>query len=455
MKLLLLASLGLFMAFVDLTIVNVAFPDIAREFPDASISGLSWVLSGYGIVSAAFLVPFGRLADVVGRKRVYVSALAAFTATSALCAAAPSAEALIGARVLQGLSAAALVPTGFALVMAAFGPERRLEAVSISAAVGALAGGIGPALGGLLIAAADWRLVFLVNVPVGVAAVVACVRALPESRDERRSARPDVAGALLCALAVGALALAITQGGEWGWSDGRVLGALAAALLFGAALAWRCGHHPDPLIDPELIRVRGFTVATLAHATSMAGFFGYTLCNVIFLTSIWDYSLLEAGGALTPGPIVAFVVAAGSSRLLQRIDARSLLVPGGLLWAGAVCWLALRADAQPDFLGLWLPTVVVAGIGAGLVVSHGASAAINAAPGDRFATACGLQQVGRALGAALGVAGAAAIVGTPSVDAAQDAWLFGAACLAAGAIGSLGIVGARHAPPVLATEASA
>jgi NTE family protein len=455
---LVLASLGLFMAFVDVTIVNLAFPDIGRSFPEAGVAGLSWVLSGYSIVAAAFLVPVGRLADVIGRKRVYVASLVAFTVTSVLCAAAPSAEVLIGGRVLQGMSAAALVPTGFALVMAAFPVERRLEAVSISAAVGALAGGIGPSLGGMLVSWGDWRLIFLVNVPVGVAAVAVCARALPESRGEPPRAFPDVLGALLFAVSVALVVLGIVKGQDWGWTGGRVLGAFGAAIAFGWMFALRCRRHAEPLFDPTLVRIRSFAVASLSHALSMAGFFGYTLCNVLFLTSVWQYSLLETGGALTPGPIVAFVIAAGTSRLLRTVEARALLLPGGLLWAAAIAWLALHAGARPDFLGLWLPTMIVAGIGAGLVISHGASAAINAAPGDRFGTACGLQQVGRAIGAAVGIAGAAAVIGAPSAADAlgpyQRAWIVGAASLAAAGIASLWI-GRKRPTTSAAPHASA
>jgi NTE family protein len=443
-----LASIGLFMAFVDLTIANIAFPDMARSFPDTTMDSLSWVLTGYSIASAAFLVPFGRLADIVGRKRVYVSALAAFTISSALCATAPSADLLVIARVAQGLSAAALVPSGLALVMAAFPVGGRLEAISISAAVGALAGGIGPAVGGALVTASDWRLVFLVNVPIGVAGVVFSARLIPESKGEAPKGFPDLAGAALFAIAIGMLVLGVVKGGEWGWDSAGIVGVFAAAVVLLIAFAVRSAGQREPLFEPALVHARRFRIATLSHAVTMGGFFGYTFCNVLFLTSVWHYSLLEAGGALTPGPIAAFAVAAATRGALERVDARVLLVPGGILWAASIASLAARAGAEPNFLGVWLPAAVLAGAGAGIVISHGASAAINAAPGGAFGAACGLQQVGRAVGAAFGIAATVEIIGTPSpieaVTAFHDAWLFGAATLVVGAIGSLWI-GATHA----------
>src|SRR5829696_3352898 len=166
------ASLGVFMAFVDATIVNIAFPDIARSFPSSAIPVLSWVLNAYNIVFAAFLVAAGRIADLIGRRRVFLAGIAVFTLASAVCALAPSIETLIGFRVLQALGAALLVPASLGLVLEAFPQDRHAHAVALLSAVGALAAGIGPSLGGLLVSADSWRLVFLVNLPVGIAAYV-------------------------------------------------------------------------------------------------------------------------------------------------------------------------------------------------------------------------------------------------------------------------------------------
>src|SRR4051794_39702417 len=212
-----IASLGAAMAFVDATIVNIAFPDIARSYPDASIANLSWILNAYNIVFAAFLIAAGRLADLVGRRRVFIAGLELFTIASALCAIAWSPGALTAFRVLQALGAALLVPSSLALVLDAFPSERRSHAVALLTAVGALAAGMGPSIGGALVTASSWRLVFLVNVPIGIAAVVLVRRYIVESRAPGRRRLPDVLGALLFAAAIATLVLGVVKGAEWGW----------------------------------------------------------------------------------------------------------------------------------------------------------------------------------------------------------------------------------------------
>jgi NTE family protein len=206
-----IASLGAAVALVDATIVNIAFPDIARSFPGTSISTLSWVLNAYNIAFAAFLMAAARIADLLGRRRVFVFGLGLFTVGSLLCALAPSADALIAFRVVQALGAAFLVPSALALVLHAFPPARRAHGVALLSAVGAAAAGLGPSLGGLLVAAAGWRLVFLVNIPVGVTAVLLARRRLVESRAPGRRRVPDLPGSLLFAVAIAALVLGVVK----------------------------------------------------------------------------------------------------------------------------------------------------------------------------------------------------------------------------------------------------
>jgi NTE family protein len=451
-KVLAIASLGAAVAFVDATIVNIAFPNIAHSFKGTSISSLSWVLNAYNIVFAAFLVAAGRIADVLGRRRVFVLGLEVFTVASLLCAVAPSADALIAFRVFQALGAALLVPSSLALVMNAFPPERRSHGVALLSAVAAVAAGLGPSLGGLLVAADDWRLVFLVNLPIGAAAIVLARRQLLESRTPGRRRLPDLLGALALALAVAALVLGVVKGQEWGWGSGRIIGSFVVAAGLGAVFAWRCTWHRSPLIDLGLLRMRTFTAANAMTVVASAGFYGYTLCNVLFLTGVWRYSVLDAGLALTPGPFVAAAVAGPTSRMVQRVGHRPVLVAGGLIWGGGVLWLIERVGTRPEFLSQWLPGIVLLGIGAGTLFPNLSGAAVAAAPGETFATATGLNSVARQVGAALGVAVVIAIIGTPTprtAHAAFDhAWSFGAACLIAAGLGCLfvGRVAVERAP---------
>ena len=440
------SSLGVFMAFVDATIVNIAFPDIAKSFPEAGISTLSWVLNAYNIVFAAFLVAAGRIADLLGRRKMFLFGLVIFTLASGLCAAAPSAGALIGFRLIQGLGAAFLVPASLGLVLQAFPADRRAHAVALLSAVGALAAGVGPSLGGLLVSASDWRLVFLVNVPVGIAAYYLSRRFLVESREPGRRRLPDLLGAMLFAVAVAALVLGVVKGEEWGWGSTRILACFGVALVLGAVFIRRCMRHRSPIIDLGLLRIRTFSVANAMTVLAAAGFFGYTLINVLFLTQVWQYSVLEAGLAITPGPLVATVIAGPSSRLAERFGHRWVLVAGGLIWGAGLVWFIERVGLQPDYTGEWLPGMIILGIGAGILFPNLSGAAVASAPGEAFATATGLNSVARQVGAALGVAAVVAILGSPnpldpsSVESAFDnAWTFSAVCLIVAGIGCLGV----------------
>src|SRR4051795_1597724 len=219
---------GVFVSSLDLFIVNIAFPDLRADFPATSLAGLSWVLNAYAIVFAALLVPAGRWADRAGRKRAFLGGLALFTLASAACAAAPSVDVLVAARVVQAAGAAVLMPASLGLLLPAFPPEKRGLAIGLWAAVGGTAAAAGPVIGGLLVEG-SWRWVFLVNLPVGIFAIVAGARVLREIR-EVDAQRPDVLGAVLLTGAVGTLIAAIVEGPDWGWTDPRVLA------LFGAAL---------------------------------------------------------------------------------------------------------------------------------------------------------------------------------------------------------------------------
>jgi predicted acylesterase/phospholipase RssA/CRP-like cAMP-binding protein/MFS family permease len=355
---------------------------------------------------------------------------------------------------VQALGAAFLVPSSIALVLNAFPPARRAHGVALLSAVCAAAAGLGPFLGGLLVTAANWRLVFLVNLPVGALTVLLARRRLAESRAPGRRRIPDLPGSLLFAIAIAALVLGVVKGQEWGWVSVRTIGAFSAALAFGAVVVWRCSWHRAPIIDLSLLKNRTFSVTNATTVVGAAGFYGYTLSNVLFLTGLWHYSVLQAGLALTIGPVVAVAVAGPASRLAQRIGPRPVLVAGGLFWGGAVMWFVERVGMTPDFLGEWLPGMVLLGIGAGTLFPNLSGTAVASAPGENFATATGMNSVARQVGAALGVAVVVAIVGTATPTGAyaafQKSWTFGAAFLFAAGLGCLlaGRVKVGQAPAV-------
>jgi NTE family protein len=423
---LLVASFGAFLAFLDATIVNVAFPSIQKSFPDASIGSLSWVLNAYNIVFAAFLVVCGRLADLIGRRRAYVSGIALFTLASCWCGAAWNLESLVAGRVVQAFGAAMLVPASLAIVVEAFSGERRAHAIGLWGAAAAVAAGLGPPLGGALVHVGGWRWAFLVNLPFGVAALLVSRRTLVESRAPGRRTVPDLVGALLLAAALALLTLGIIKAPDWGWGSWQVLGSFAVALVLGAAFVRSSLRHPAPVVDPALVRIPSVRTANVATVLAGGGFYAYLLTNILWLQYVWGYDVLRAGLALVPGAVVAAVVAAVLGPMTERIGHRVLVVPGALVWAGAYLWYHQEVGLTPAFWTEWLPGQLLSGIGVGATLPLLASAALAAVPGGRYATASALTSSARQLGGVLGISLLVLVVGTPTPEtvagALRDGW---------------------------------
>lgn len=451
----LVASMGVFMAFFDNTVVGIAFPNLLHSFPGAGINGLSWVLNAYGIVFAALLVPAGMVADLLGRRRLFSVGVIVFTLASLLCAVAPSALTLIVARALQGAGAAILVPASLALVLEANPGRSRAPAVAAWSAVAVIAAGIGPSIGGLLVNLDNWRLVFLVNVPVGVIVWRLSSRKLVESRAPGRGTAPDLPGSALLALAIAALVVAIVQSNQWGVASPGVIAALVASAVGGITVVRRSRRHPTPALDLALLRRRTFAVTSGFTILGSIGFFGAGLANLLYLMQVWRYSPLVAGLAFTPAPFVAAFAAVTAGRWVAGRDARPLLFISSLLCAGATLWLALRGTADRAFLGVYLPSAVIGAVGIGSMFPVVSDAAVADAPGGRFAAATALNTGVRELGAAIGIAVCAAVLagggGDPMVRY-ERVWLFAAGCFVLLGIGAV-ISGRIEAPVSAPAEA--
>lgn len=405
-------SLAAFMASLDVFIVNVAFDAIGKDFHGSSLGQLSWVLNAYAIVYAALLVPAGRIADRYGRKGGFMIGLALFTAASAACAASDGIWLLVAFRVAQAAGAALLTPASLGLVIASAPAEHRARSVRIWAATGAIAAAFGPVVGGLLVEA-SWRWVFLVNVPVGVVALIAAARLVPRSRDAAVTRIPDVLGASLLAFGIGALALGLVQGPDWGWVDGRTDVAWAVFVVGLAGFVVSSRRHPVPVIEPALLRVRAFAWSNVTALLFSVAFAASLLSAVLWMQQVWGYSAIKTGLAIAPGPLMVPLFAALAHRYAARVPIGAVVSAGCVLFATGALITAASVGPVPHYASELLPGWMIGGAGVGLALPSILSSATADLPAARAATGSAVVNMNRQIGTALGVSVLIAVLGTP------------------------------------------
>jgi EmrB/QacA subfamily drug resistance transporter len=433
---------GVVLASLDLFIVNVALPQIGRDFHlrGGGLADLSWVLNAYAIVYAAFLVLFGRLAERYRRERGFLLGVAVFVAGSAACGAAGSVPMLVLFRVVQAAGAALLTPTSLGLILATSPPDRRHSNVRTWTAIGGLAAAAGPVVGGLLVAL-NWRWVFYVNVPVGLLALAVGWRRLPRVPGHP-GPTPDALGALLVTGGVGALVLGLVKGGAWGWGDLRTVAVLAVAVLTLGLFALHCARARRPLIDRELFRLRPLIGASAVSLFFTAAFGGMLLSRVLWAQEVWHWSALSTGLAIAPGPLMvplfSFLVA---GRLTDRFGPGPVIAAGCALFAAGLAWWALALGLAPDYAGEMLGGMLLTGAGVGLTLPTFMATGAAALPAHSFATGSAVINMLRQIGLAIGVAILIAVLGTPSSPATtvvvyqRASWIIAAISVAAGVIG--------------------
>jgi EmrB/QacA subfamily drug resistance transporter len=436
---------GIFVSSLDLFIVNIAFPDLKLSFPSSSLSSLSWVLSAYAITFAAVLAPAGQWADGSGRKRAFLAGLGLFTVGSAICAAAPSLGVLVAARILQAIGGAVMLPSSLGLLLPLFPPQRRGAAIGLWSAMGGAAAALGTPVGGLLVQV-GWRWVFIVNLPIGVPALVIGAWLLPEIRAEVRP-KPDVLGALALAATVAAIVAAIVQGQTWGWGSARVLGLFALGALGIIFTAVRAVRHPEPVIEPAIFRIRSVALANIGALLFYAAFGAMILGSALFLTELWHHSVLRAGLEIAPGPLAAAAFAVPGGLLATRYGNGVIGFAGSTLFAAGGAWWGIATGSSPDYLVSFLPAGIIAGIGAGLVLPCLSGAATLSLPPERFATGTAMVSMCRQVGLALGIAVVAALVNVrPDLAAFHANWLFMTVCALAGGFVLLAIPDIKPRP---------
>jgi EmrB/QacA subfamily drug resistance transporter len=398
-----------FMAQLDLFIVNVALPAIGASFGGSGLSGLSWVLNAYAIVFAALLVPAGRLADHFGRRRFLLAGVAVFTLASAACAAAPTLGVLVAARAVQAVGAALIVPTSLGLLYPAFPKRQHATVVGLWAGVAAVAATSGPPVGGLLVEL-SWRWIFVINVPIGIATLLAGLRVLPEVRAAAGSRLPDFVSAAGVLVSVTLLVLGTVQGPTWGWGDPRTVALLAVAALATALTVRRTLRNPHALIERDLFTSRAFTGACMALFLFFVGYAVFLLADVLFLQGEWHYSVVRSGLAIAPGPAVAAVFAVSAGRIRARFGRVWPALAGTLaMVVAASCWV-LFTGAQPSYLAEFLPGLVAMGVAAGLTQAPLFAAAATL-PANRATTGSAVLNMARQVGSAVGVAVVVVILG--------------------------------------------
>src|SRR4051812_45553642 len=447
------------LASLDLFIVNVALPDMAQDLGEENLGDLSWVLNAYAITYAALLLLFGRMAERHRRDLGFLLGVALFIAASAACAAAQSLEALIAFRVLQAAGAALLTPTSLGLVLATTEPERRQSAVRTWTAVGGAAAALGPVVGGLLVAA-SWRWVFLVNVPIGLAALAVGWRRLPHVAGQP-GRPPDALGALLVTGGPAALVLGLVKGSAWGGGDPRTLLALTAGAVGVGLFALHCARARNALIDRALFRLRPFVGASAVAVFFSAAFGAMLLSRVLWMQDVWHWSALTTGLAIAPGPLMvplfSFVFA---GRLTARFGSGVVIAAGSSIFAAGAAWWALALGLRPDYAGDMLGGMILTGIGVGLTLPTLMATGAASLPAHSFATGSAVVNMLRQIGLAIGVALLVAILGTPGSPAEvlhvyeRASWVIAALSFAGGAIGLALLARRPRAAPVSAAVAA-
>ena len=397
---LIILSTALFMVNLDVTIVNIALPSIMEQLP-ASLSGAEWVLNAYVLVFAVLLVTLGRMGDIFGRKRLFISGLAVFTAASFACGVAPDIGWLIGSRVVQAIGGAAMMPATLSILNVCFQSGHRGLAIGIWGASAGAAAALGPIIGGLLVGSLGWGWVFLVNIPIGLAAFIAAVKIVPESADPDASRSLDWPGIATATLVLGTLSFALIEGQAFGWTSPLILALFAVALLGAGAFLLVETRARVPLVPVSFFRNISFTAGNILGLIVMFNLVGVIFLSVMYLQAVRDYPPMESGLIILPLPLALMIVSPLAGRLADRLQMRFLLAAGMVMVALGMSFLS---QIQPDTPGRAMSWPLgLTGIGLGLVMAPLSSIVMASAPVTRSGTASGILTTMRQTGATLGI----------------------------------------------------
>ncbi len=405
-----------FIAFLDFSVVNIAFPEISHSFARISINSLTWIVSGYAVAFAALLAPGGRIADAIGRKGVFLWSLVVFTLASLVCGLAPSVGWLIAARFVQGAASGGMVPSALGLILATTPRERIGHAVSIWTTAAGFSAVIGPAVGGVLLHIFSWRAVFLINLPFGAAMLAGGLVVLPAHVKGAADRLPDFTGSLALGLGVAGVVSALTEGDSWGWLDARTIGLAVAGLVLVAVSVLRSRTHQAPAIDLAVWRSRAFQIANLGLSMLSAVMFAWMLGAPLFAAAVWHWPVLDTAAALCVGGAASMAGALAAGRFKTATVRVRAGVAGSLMFAGSnAIWASSLFGPRPDFLAAWLPAAILGGGGLGLALTSLSTIAAGTITPLKFAGGLGMITSVRQVGGAIGVAGVATILASNAV----------------------------------------
>lgn len=398
---LIVLALGFFLTMLDVSIVNIAIPDIRQDL-GASLGDVLWAVNAYVLVVAVLLITAGRLGDLYGPRRLFLLGVIVFTVFSLVCGLADSIGALIAARAFQGLGAALLLPQTMSMIVSLFPAERRGLALGVWGAVGGVAAVVGPSLGGVLVTALSWQWIFYVNVPVGAAAVVLTLLAVPDLRFDRRH-RLDLGGIVLSAAWLFCLTFPLMEGERYDWAP-WVLVLLAASLVLGAGFLVheRRRQESEPLVPFALFRDRNYSAMLVVAASVAFGIIALMLLLTLYFQSVLGFSALRAGLALAPPALISTALAPFAGRFTDRFQARSILLAGLVLTVVGMVWTTLVMDVDTAW-ARFLPPMVVIGLGNGLLIAPMAAVAMRGMPPRLAGAASGVLNTVRQLGPVIAV----------------------------------------------------
>jgi EmrB/QacA subfamily drug resistance transporter len=398
-------SVAIFMLLLDITVVNVALPDIQRSL-HCTFSDLQWVVNAYALTLAAFLLTSGSVADLIGRRRVFVAGLVVFTTASAVCGLSTTPLMLNLARAVQGTGGAMMFATSLALLAQAFHGKERGTAFGVFGAVTGGAVAIGPVLGGVITSGIGWEWIFFVNVPIGAIAVLIALTRVENSRDPDATG-VDWAGLVTFSGALFLLVYALVQGNELGWGSPEIVAFLTAAVLLLVAFVVVERLQSRPMLDLSLFRRPAFTGASIVAFALSSSFFAMFLYLTLYIQDVLGYSPLQAGLRFLPSTLLSFIVAPIAGRLSVRMPVR-LLLGSGLMLIGIGLLTMTVVDASSTWTVL-IPGFLLAGTGVGLVNPPLASTAVGVVPVERSGMASGINSTFRQVGIATGIAGLGAV----------------------------------------------